>query len=423
MTLLKTSVLNGIAVAVRILTLLGLNKVLAVYVGPAGYAVIGQFQNAMQMITVVGSGAINNGVTKYTAEYHDDPTQLERLWRTAAAICLFGSLSTSLVIVVFRRQLAYWLLNDVRFASVFVWLGLTLSLFVFNTLLLAILNGKKEIGRYVTANIAGSLLALTLTVLLTVNHGLCGALVALAVYQSVAFVVTASLVYRTGWFRQVRLFGPIDKGVAMRLSRYALMAIVSAACAPLSQIAVRNYLGVELGWDAAGYWEAMWRLSAAYLMLVTTTLSVYYLPRLSELREPNLIMREIRDGYRLIVPFVAVSGLVLYWMRDVVIDLLFTPDFRPMRDLFAWQMVGDTLKVGSWLLGYLMLGKAMFGLFIGTEVVFTLSFVALAIGLTGVFGLIGVAIAHALNYLAYWGYLAFAIRGRLSANEEPQSAR
>lgn len=423
MTLFKTSVLNGIAVAIRILTLLGLNKVLAVYVGPAGYAVIGQFQNAMQMITAVGSSAISNGVTKYTAEYHDDPMRQERLWRTAAAICLLGSLSTSLVIVVTRKQLAYWLLNDVRFASVFVWLALTLSLFVFNALLLAILNGKKEIGLYVTANIAGSLIALALTVLLTVNHGLYGALVALAVYQSVAFVITASLVYRTGWFRQVRLFGPIDKGVAVRLSRYALMTIVSAACAPLSQIAVRNYLGVELGWDAAGYWEAMWRLSAAYLMLVTTTLSVYYLPRLSELREPEMIMREIRDGYRLIVPFVAVSGFVLYWMRDVVIDLLFTPDFRPMRDLFAWQMVGDTLKVGSWLLGYLMLGKAMFGLFIGTEVVFTLSFVALAIGLTAVFGLTGVAIAHALNYLAYWSYLAVAIRGRLAANEEPQSAR
>lgn len=61
MNLVKTSLLNGIAVAIKMLTLLGLNKLLAVYVGPGGYAAIGQFQNVVQMLTTFASGAINNG--------------------------------------------------------------------------------------------------------------------------------------------------------------------------------------------------------------------------------------------------------------------------------------------------------------------------------------------------------------------------
>ena len=59
MTLIKTSLLNGIAVLVKLLTLLGLNKILAIYVGPAGYAVLGQFQNAVQMITTLTSSSIS----------------------------------------------------------------------------------------------------------------------------------------------------------------------------------------------------------------------------------------------------------------------------------------------------------------------------------------------------------------------------
>src|SRR5690554_5248675 len=159
MTLIKTSLLNGIAVVIKMLTLLGLNKILAIYVGPSGYAALGQFQNATQMITTFASGAINTGVTKYTAEYHDDESKQRLVWRTAGTIALTGSAISALLIVLFNQQLAVWFLKDESYGGVFIWFAVTLIFFTFNTLLLAILNGKKEIIRYVIANIAGSLFA------------------------------------------------------------------------------------------------------------------------------------------------------------------------------------------------------------------------------------------------------------------------
>jgi PST family polysaccharide transporter len=105
MNLVKTSLLNGIAVIVKMLTLLSINKVLAVYVGPAGYAAIGQFQNAVQMITTFASGAINTGVTKYTAEYHESGEKQRAVWRTAGSIALGGSLLTGILLVLLRGPL------------------------------------------------------------------------------------------------------------------------------------------------------------------------------------------------------------------------------------------------------------------------------------------------------------------------------
>lgn len=407
MTLIKTSLLSGVAVVIKMLTLLGLNKVLAIYVGPTGYAALGQFQNSVQMITTLASGALNTGVTKYTAEYHADEERQRLVWRTAGTVAMAGSLLIASLVIFFNRLLADWFLDDEGLGSVFVWLAATLVLLVFNTLLLAILNGKKEIKRYVASNIAGSLFALVITTAMSIQLGLYGALVALAIYQSLAFFTTFWLCRKAAWFKLSYLFGSIDMQVTKDLAKFAAMALTSAACVPLSHILVRNHLGETIGWEAAGYWEAMWRLSAAYLMLVTTTLSVYYLPRLSELENLDEIKKEIINGYKVILPTVSLCGFLIFLLRDVVIDLLFTSEFSAMNVLFAWQMVGDVLKIGSWVLAYLMLGKAMMKLFIASELLFSLLFYVLVVILTDLLGLVGVVVAHSINYFFYWLVLAY----------------
>lgn len=410
MTLIKTSLLNGIAVVIKMLTLLGLNKILAVYVGPAGYAALGQFQNAVQMITTLASGAVNTGVTKYTAEYHDDVSKQHAVWRTAGSISLAGSLLVAALIIVFNEPLASWFLKDEKLSSVFIWFAGALVPFVFNALLLAILNGKKEIRRYVVANIVGSLFSLAVTTAMAVNFGLYGALISLASYQSLAFFVTLAITYRANWFKLWYLFGSVDRKAAKNLAKFTAMALTSAACIPLSHILIRNHLGETLGWDKAGYWEAMWRLSAAYLMLVTTTLSVYYLPRLSELNEPFAIRREILQGYKLILPVAAVCGLVIYSLRDFIIRVLFSVEFSGMEVLFAWQMVGDTLKIGSWLLGYVLTAKALLGLYIFSEIAFSVLFYLLVFFLAENIGLESASMAYAISYAVHFAFMYFALR-------------
>lgn len=423
MTLIKTSLLNGIAVLIKMLTLLGLNKILAIYVGPTGYAALGQFQNAVQIVTTFASGAINTGVTKYTAEYYQDEAKQHAVWRTAGTVAFIGSMIAAILVIVFNRTLAGWFLKDETLGSVFVWFAVTLFLFVFNTLLLAILNGKKEIHRYVIANIAGSLFALIVTSFMTISMGLYGALVALAVYQSLTFFVTLLITYRASWFKWRYLVGRIDPEAAKSLAKFTAMALTSAACVPLSHILIRNHLGETLGWDAAGYWEAMWRLSAAYLILVTTTLSVYYLPKLSELKDSAAIKYEVIQGYKIILPVTAACGLIIYLFREFIIRVLFSPEFTEMEILFAWQMVGDTLRIGSWLLGYIMLSKAMMKIYILSEIIFATLFYLLTVFFTKSLGLQGVALAYSVNYGIYWLVMVVIISRALNAKDDSALGR
>ena len=405
MNLVRTSFLSGIAVVIKMLTMLGLNKVLSIYVGPAGYAVIGQFQNVIQIITTIASGGIHTGVTKYTAEYHENMAKQHTVWRTATKISACCSLITSVVVIVFNSYLANWFLKDESLGNVFIWLGSTLVLFSFNTLFLAIINGKKEINLYFLVNVASSLFAFVVTIILALNFGLYGALVSLATFQSLSFLVTFFLMFKANWFKLKYLVGRADKEIAKKLGKYTVMALVSATCLPVSHILVRNNMMESLSFESAGYWDAMVRVSAAYLMLVTATLKVYYLPKLSELKTATDTRAEIVQGYKIIFPLALLSALVIYLLRENIINVLFTKDFSEMQILFFWQTIGDTFKIGSWLLGFVLAARALTAWYVVSEVLFSFTFVVFSFLLIERIGIEGPAIAHTMNYALHFLFM------------------
>jgi PST family polysaccharide transporter len=414
--LIKVSLLNSIAVVTKMAVLFGINKVLATFVGPSGYALLGQFQNIVQIISTFGGGAINTGVTKYTAQYEGNSEHQHRLWSTALWISLVGSILTMLLLITFRVKASIWLLHDEQYSSVFIWLAIGFIFLVFNTLLLAIMNGKSDIKLYVLANITGSIISFLVTLYLVSEMRLWGALVALSIYQSVTFFSTLLILQKAVWFKLKNFLHWPEYGAAKKLFQFTLMAATTVLCAPIANIVVRDSIVSSLGKFPAGYWEGMNRLSAGYLMLFTSVLSVYYLPKFSALIKDDDIKNEIKNGYKVVLPFVVICSMTVYLLRDFIIGLLFTHDFLPMRELFAWFMIGDVLKIGSWLLSFLMLGKAMTKTFIAMELIFTATYIAFNLIFIELFGLNGTAIAYAINYLLYWLTMHIIIKKTIFQN-------
>ena len=80
-----------------------------------------------------------------------------------------------------------------------------------------------------------------------------------------------------------------------------------------------------------------------------------------------------------------------------------------MRELFGWQVVGDIMKICSWLFAYVMLGKAMFKLFMVTEIVFSITLYVLTRLLCEKYGLVGTAMAYTVNYACYWAVVVVCV--------------
>ena len=378
-----------------------ISKAVAVYVGPSGLAMVGQFQNFSQLVITLAQGGINSGVTKYTAEYGKDEKRIPILFSTASKISFFSSLVVGAGIVVFSQYASLHFLKSEDYSYIFVIFGFTIVLFVINSLLLSILNGLKEVKTWIMVNIIQSVYSLIFTTLLIVWLGLDGALIAFVTNQSVILLIVLWMLRKHPIIKSENFKEKFNTPEAKKLVGFSAMAITSAITVPISHLIVRDYIGETLSWEDAGYWQAIWYISTMYLMVVTSTLSIYYLPKLSEITEKSELRKELWQGYKIIIPIVIVIAVGVFALKDFIIWLLFTEDFTPMRELFFWQLVGDVVKLAAWLIAYLMLAKAMIRTFIATEICFSLSFVALSIWFLYQYGLVGMSYAFAVNYTLY----------------------
>lgn len=413
MNLLKTTLLTTLSTGIKILAGLAGNKIIALYLGPAGLAQIGQFANFTNILAAVSGGGVNVGVTKYIAEYRARQETIAPLLGTALVATLLSSLVVAGVVVLLRRDLSRWLFGSEDYHSMLPVVACALTFIALHGLLVAILNGYKQVRLLVVFNVLSSLAGLAAITVLTMYFGLHGAMLALVLAPAAAFALALIVAAMQKGSHFTHLFSLPDRISLQKLSRFTAMALVSAMALPLALLIIRNHVGQTISWQAAGYWQGVWKISEAYLLLVTTSLGVYYLPRLSEIQEHGALRREILQGYKILLPLVAASAIAIYLTREWITRFLFSADFLPMTELFAFQMVGDFLKIGAWILAYLMLAKVMPGTFIVTEIGFSLCFTGLSLWFTGQFGLIGVSYAFALSYLLYWLALLILLRGYL----------
>ncbi len=414
MTLIKTSVLSAISTIIKVIAGFVSIKVVAVYVGPSGLALIGQMQNFISMMSSVASAGVNSGVVKYTAEHYEDEQIKQKIWSSALKISLVLIIPIAIGIIFLADFISMQLLNTAEYSSIFIVFAITVIFFVLNGLLTSILNGQKEIKKLTILNIFGSLFGLAVTILLVTQYELYGALIAGIVSQSIVFFITLAFVLKSSWFKLSMFLGSMDKEYRNKLLKYSLMTITYIITSSLSQIYIRHYLGANIGWDEAGYWQAIWRISETYLMLITTTLTIYYLPKLSSIQDKVELRKELLYGYKIIMPIVIVMALGIYIFRDFIISILFSEAFSPMAQLFFYQLIGDVIKIAAWLLGFIMVAKAMTRLSIFSEIFFACSFVGFVVLFVNIYGLIGVTIAFMVNYLIYMIFLYFSLRGYLS---------
>lgn len=408
--IVKVFSFTAISTLVKMLTGLVSVKVVASMIGPAGVALVGQLNNFAYIIMTVSSGGINSGITKYIAECKDDKDAVSSYLSTALRITVICSLCVGILLILLHNYFSECIMLSSEYGYVFVLFGFTVLLYALNMMFTSIINGFKEFRKYVFINIANSIVGLIFTLSLVLTLGLKGALISAVTYQSVMLLVTIWMIRKLSWFTWSMFRKKMDSTISKKYFRYTLMTLTTAVTAPVSQMLLRAYVISEISPTEAGWWEGMNRISNMYLMIITSSFSVYYLPRLSELTNPSELRYEIVRSYKVIVPMLLAGLLSVYLLRGLVIRVLFTSEFLPMENLFFWQLLGDFFKICSWLLAYLMIAKSLTKKFVVTELIFAFSFILLGFFFMNTNGVIGITQAYFVNYVIYMIYMIIMFR-------------
>ncbi|MEI7238812.1 O-antigen translocase [Pectobacterium brasiliense] len=377
-------------------------KVVAIYTGPSGMAMLGQIQSIVTSFNGIVNAPVGSGIVRYTAEFEKEGVEGCAPWWKAGLWWLAIILSILMPVgFFFARSLSDFLLNDPNYAWI-IWITVaSLPVAALGTLVNSVINGYQQYRRFVILGAISTAFSCTLMITLIINFGIQGALLAAAIQSGLIGLILISSVLRQPWAKLNYWWGGTDTSNKKRIGGYILMATTTALTTPIALIGVRNVLISHVGWEEAGQWQAVWKISEVYLGVITIALSTYYLPKLSTLKGVENVRTEINQTAKIVVPIAVVMAIGVYLFRDIAISLLFTEGFRSARELFAIQLVGDVIKITSWLYAYPMLSRGATKWFVSTEIIFSATLVILTYFLVPLYSTQGANMSYVINYSFY----------------------
>lgn len=402
MSLAKASVWTAASTLVKIGAGLLVVKLLAVSYGPSGIGLAGNFRQLVTVLGVLAGAGIFNGVTKYVAQYRDVPQALRQVVGTSSAMVLGFSSLLAVAFVLAAAPLSRALFGHDRYQDLVRLVALVQMGIAWANLLLALLKGFRDAAGNALALIAGSLIGVLAYLLCWKVGGYQGALLGLALVPALVVIPAAAILARRKIIPLAYLRPRWDAALAGQLGKFTLMALITSVTLPVAYVMMRNLLAAHYSWDEVGIWQGVSSISDAYLQFITASFSVYLLPTLSRLSAKKDITREIGKALKFVLPAVAAASLAVWLLRDVAIWLLFSAKFTAMRDLFAWQLVGDVLKVGAYVYGYLVIARASLRFYILAELSQFALLTAFSHWLIPAHGAAGAAQAYMATYIVYF---------------------
>lgn len=402
MSLAKTSLWTAASTGVKIVAGLLVVKMLAVAYGPLGIGLAGNFRQLITVLGVLAGAGIFNGVTKYVAEYQQQPARLQAVTGTASAMVLSFSLLLAAVFLLFAAPISQALFNDVRYQPVIRVLAFLQLGIAWANLALAIIKGFRDAAGNALALIAGSIIGVAGWFLCHWLGGYGGALAGLALVPALVVIPAGAILVKRQHLPLRWLLPQWHPELAARLGKFTLMTLITAVTLPVAWVMMRNLLAAHSGWEQVGLWQGVSSISDAYLQFITATFSVWLLPVLARLTDRAEISREIVRALCFVLPAVALLSFTVWLLRDFAIWLLFSERFSGMRDLFIWQLSGDVLKTGCYVFGYLVIARASLRFYLLTEISQFVLLTGFSRWLIPLHGAAGAAQAYLATYSVYF---------------------
>ena len=416
--LYKITSLNSISVLVKMVTGIVTSKILAIYVGPTGLALVGNFRNFLATLDTITSLGFQNGIVKYVSENKLNSSYIKNIFSTLFTTLIVVSILAGIGLYLFAD---YW--NSIifgvqyQFSMIFKVSAFVLPLYIGSGYLICIVNGFNLYKKVIYINILGSLFGLGITIYFVSTYSLTGALLSILFTPIVLFFISIALSYKQLNFQKNITLFKYDIEILKNLSHYFLMIIISGILGQVVLIAIRNNIINTIGLKEAGFWEAITRVSSNYMVFLNTLLSVYFFPKLVNATTAIESKLVIWKFYKKIIPIFILGLIILFFFRDFIVQILFTKEFKPVSKLFLWQMIGDLLKAISWILGLQFFAKKMTLAFIITDIISLLILYFSSFYFLKYYNIEGVVIAQAFAYFIYLTILIFYFRKILFYNK------
>lgn len=408
--LIKVLSLNSISVAVNFLFGIISVKIISVYLGVSGMALLGSFRNFTSIVKSISTIGINNSIIKLFIENKQDRKELNVIFSTFFWVFLLISVTLAIFGVVLSKGISEYLFYTDVYSIPIQLFSVFQPLIVINVFWMAIFNGLKAFKKIVIIQIVSNILIFVLTIILIIYHNFFGALIAIALSELIMILVTYLFVKRDISFFTFNLKKIISNKYINVIKKFALMGLLSGVLVPLVTILIRNKIIDSNGIEEAGIWDATLRISAYYMMFFSSGLTLYYLPTLASLKTDLEFRKELFSYFKIFVPFFVLMIMIIYIFKSYLIKFVFTAEFQDVDSLLKWQLLGDFFRVMTLAFGYQIVVKTMMKLYFFGEIFYNATYYLLTIYLIKEYHVEGVMQAYFYTNVIHFVFILFMFR-------------
>ncbi|EFO3724608.1 O50 family O-antigen flippase, partial [Escherichia coli] len=110
---LQVTILSAIYTFIKMIAGFIIGKVVAIYTGPSGVAMLGQVQSLITIVAGTTSAPVSTGLVRYTAEnWQEGQEACAPWWRACLRVTLFLFLLIIPVIIILSKNISELLFSD-----------------------------------------------------------------------------------------------------------------------------------------------------------------------------------------------------------------------------------------------------------------------------------------------------------------------
>lgn len=340
----------------KLLVTLFIIKQISIIHGPQGLGFLGNFMSLVSIASSLAGGGVVSGIIKYLAEYSGFLGRQQHFIGSALLYtCLFAFL-TLVVGFFFVDSITDSVFSNQHYRD-YIYFFLIAQLIVsLNNFSFGVANGLGKNKIYAISMLFGNLIAIIVAYYCIQHYGMWGSIVAIMSPVVFPFIPACFYTFSQRLMKYIRFDSFFHD--SRLLAKFSIMLLGSTICFPLVEIIVRNQIIVSLGYESAGFWQAITKLSSAYLSFYSLFLTFYFLPLISSLFNKTMIMREVNKMMLILGSSFFIMLSLFFFFKDIIIRGLLSDEFLPISDLLMLQMVGDGFRVLGWVIGFVVVAKA-----------------------------------------------------------------
>lgn len=410
---------SGFTGVLRVIIGVVSQKVIAVFLGASGLAILGSFRNLIEALTSLSSVGSRNGIISKTAS-ESDKDAIRVFVNSTASLFICASFFLGLILLWNEKWILESLQLGLNQTKIIPLIAVIIPFMALNVLMEATLSGLKAYKPVANVQLLTAFITTTFMVVLIYFFGLYGALMTLVcrplfsfLFYVVYFQKSYSLIsYLKGY--------KLDFSKVKDLLPYISMTLISAGFVQIIEIWLRDLISTQLDLDAAGFWTAMNNISTHYFTFITFAFTLYVLPRFSEAPLSFKLTSESKSILKTLLSFVTPAMFVLYIFRTSIVQLLYSNDFLEITPLFKWQLAADWFRVIFLVFAYYIVAKRRLLDYFIVEIFSFTVFIGLSVLLVKPYGIEGVVMANTARYVGCLVLVVFLLRKKLfRTNETP----